>query len=350
MTLPDDFQNILIIKLKHLGDVLTTTPVLSAIRDAWPKARISYLINPGGEDLLRFHPDVSEVLTVPRSGGLKGQLAFLWKLRQRRFDLVLELSGGDRGAFLAWLSGAKARVGYRPLTDSRLDRRIFFTHLVTTVVESKHTVEYHLDALRVLGVEPGYRLMALNWPDEVEARVRGLLSDGGINPDKPYAVVHPSSRWMFKAWRPEGNAEVIDALRNSLDLPVVLTSGPDPKELAFAARVKEHVTTAPLDLTGRLTLAELAALIGGSRVFFGVDSLPMHMAAAVNTSAVALFGPSGEHMWGPWGHRHRVVAKDWPCRPCGRDGCDGSKISRCLVEIESAEVIAAIGDVLKNTS
>jgi heptosyltransferase-3 len=110
----------------------------------------------------------------------------------------------------------------------------------------------------------------------------------------------------------------------------------------YAADVIERCQTRPVDLTGRLNLSELAALIGRARFFFGVDSLPMHMAAATKTPAVALFGPSGEQHWAPWGPGHQVVAKDWDCRPCGRDGCAGGKISRCLVELTPNEVYPAL--------
>ena len=128
---------------------------------------------------------------------------------------------------------------------------------------------------------------------------------------------------------------------------MAVTSAPVDKETDFVREVLKAAKTKPLDLSGRLSLPELAALIAGAKIFFGVDSLPMHMAAAVGTPAVALFGPSGEHMWGPWGPGHKVVAKDWDCRPCGRDGCGGSKVSRCLVEIETDEVTEALDAVLE---
>ncbi|MEW5725420.1 MAG: putative lipopolysaccharide heptosyltransferase III [Thermodesulfobacteriota bacterium] len=340
------FGNVLIIKLKHLGDVLTTTPVITGIKALWPEAKVSYLINPGGEDLVKYHPEVSEVFIFPRNRGFGARVSLVRALRNRRFDLVLELSGGDRGAFLAWTTGASTRVGYDHKKDFR-GRRLTLTHRVTTPAASLHTVEYHLETLRVLGADPGYQPLSLHWPAEAQERVRERLAAGGRDPDGPYAVVHPSSRWMFKTWRPEGNAEVIDFLSREKGLPVVVTSAPEEKELAFVRDVLARTTSPPLDLSGCLSLAELAALIGGARVFFGVDSLPMHMAAAAGTKVVALFGPSGEHMWGPWGRGHRVVAKDWDCRPCGRDGCQGSKVSRCLVEIETPEVTAALEAVLE---
>lgn len=340
------FQNVLIVKLKHLGDVLTTTPLITAIKQAWPSARISYLINPGGEDLVRHHPQVTEVFAWPRNQGWLAQAGLITDLRRRRFDLALELSAGDRGAFLAWAGGAPVRVGYQPRTHGLIDRRRLFTHLVTTVPETKHTVEYHLDTLRTLGLDPGHLPMSLHWPAEAQDRVRQRLARAGLDNNSGYVVFHPTSRWMFKAWRPEANAEVIDYLTRKWHRPVVVTSAPDNHELVFVEQMLKHTRFQPLNLAGELSLTELAALIAGARLFFGVDSLPMHMAAAVNTPAVALFGPSGPHMWGPWGPRHRVISKNWPCQPCGRDGCEGSKISRCLVETTPEEVYPILAEVL----
>jgi heptosyltransferase-3 len=211
-------------------------------------------------------------------------------------------------------------------------------------------VEYHLDALRTLGVEPGEHLMSLHYPAEAEQSVRNALEQNGVSDHTPYAVVHPSSRWMFKAWTYEGNAAVIDYLTREKGLRVAVTAAPVEKELDFVKGVLSKTQSDVVDLTGRLDLMELAALIDGARMHFGVDSLPMHMAAALSTPTVALFGPSADQIWGPWGRGHEVIAKSWDCRPCHRDGCGGSKISRCLVEIEPEEVFPALDRVLKGAA
>ena len=151
---------------------------------------------------------------------------------------------------------------------------------------------------------------------------------------------------MFKTWRLEGYARVIDHLQEACGLNVMVTGGPEDKEQAAVQAILSQCRTHPLDLSGRLTLKQLGCLIGGARLFFGVDSAPMHMAAAVETPVLALFGPSGDIMWGPWGKGHRVIKKNWPCRPCGRDGCEGSKVSRCLEEITAEEAISGIESLL----
>jgi len=180
------------------------------------------------------------------------------------------------------------------------------------------------------------------WTPKDQETLNRILAEKGFKNQNPYVVVHPTSRWMFKTWRLEGYAEVIDYIQSKLDWAVMVTSGPDKKELDAVQEITKRCRTKPLDLSGRLTLKQLGCLIAGGKFFFGVDSAPMHIAAAVGTPVIALFGPSGDHMWGPWGEGHLVIKKDWACRPCGEDGCQGSKVSRCLVEITTEEVISGM--------
>ncbi|MBA4394873.1 MAG: hypothetical protein C0407_15080 [Desulfobacca sp.] len=151
---------------------------------------------------------------------------------------------------------------------------------------------------------------------------------------------------MFKTWRIDGYAEVIDYLQQKLRWTVMVTSGPEKKELEAVDQILKKCQSEPINLSGRLSLKQLGCLIAGGRIFFGVDSAPMHIATAVGTPVLALFGPSGDHMWGPWGEGHLVLKKDWSCRPCGQDGCEGSKVSKCLVEITTDEVISGIETLL----
>ena len=165
-----------------------------------------------------------------------------------------------------------------------------------------------------------------------------------------FAHLHMASRWPFKCWPAERVAALADAL-HARGLPVVLTAAPEAQELALIAAVLRAARGPAIDLSGQLSLKELAALSAQARLFVGVDSAPMHIAAAMGTPVVAIFGPSGELEWGPWdetgGGRHRVVASDrHPCRPCGIDGCGGGKLSDCLATLPVARVLAACDELL----
>jgi len=161
-------------------------------------------------------------------------------------------------------------------------------------------------------------------------------------------VVHAVSRWMFKAWPEACCADTVRALVDQ-GLSVALTSGPGADEVGAAGRIRSRAAVPVIDLAGRTGLRELAAVLAEARLFVGVDSAPMHMAAALGVPVVALFGPSGEHNWGPWGDGHVVVARPFACRPCGLDGCMGSKQSQCLEAIRPEDVLASVHRVLGQT-
>jgi heptosyltransferase-3 len=333
------YRRILVIKLKQPGDVLVSTPVLAALKQAWPEARVSFLVRRGTEEMLADHPLLDGLFVADR-----GQSSWraLWRLlrdlRQQRFDLALELSGGDRGAFFAWMSGARERVGFARPRQPFWQRGGLFTRLLLRPPAMMHMVEHDLEAVRALGASPCNPRLQFFWNDAVEAKIQAWLAEAALRPQN-YVVMHPGAGWRFKCWTPQGYARVIEALMGDWRLPVVLTGSRAEHEVELLREILAECRTQPFNLAGRLTLKELGALIAKARFFFGMDSAPMHLAAAVDTPAAVLFGPSGVFNWGPWGQGHLVITKDWECVPCGRDGCQGSKVSRCLVELGPEEVL-----------
>ncbi len=346
------YRNILVINLKHIGDVLVATPVFTALKEAYPDTRLSVLVDKGTEDMVTLNPVVDEVLVLDRAqraslvAGLFRQASFPLKLRKKHFDLVLELSAGDRGAFLGFLTGAKERVGFAPHRKRVLGRHCLFTRLVRINTTTQHMVDYNLALARSLGIEPLEKRLSIFWSETDEKACTKHLLDNELAEGDPYVVMHPTSRWLFKAWNSKGYALVCDHIAEKHKLPVVITSAPDEKEKRRIEEVFALAKSRPIDLSGQLSLKQLACCISKSLLFIGVDSAPMHIAAAVNTPAIVLFGPSGDHMWGPWGDGHIVIKKGWSCQPCGRDGCNGSKVSQCLEAITPEEVIYAVDEKL----
>jgi heptosyltransferase-3 len=340
----------LVIKLGHIGDVLVTTPVFTALKETWPGLAITALVNQGTEAMLKNSPYVDEVIALERGhdgrlAGLAYQLGLLKRLRGTRFDLSLELSGGDRGAFLSIAAGAKTRVGFAP-KKPHVRARAFHV-LADATGTQNHVVETFLRQVRALDIEPDDTALKLYPASTSQAKADALLEDHGLQARR-FALLHPTSRWMFKCWTPEGNAALIRRLGEQ-DLPVVLTAAPAEKERGFVESILEQDlgSAKVVNLTGRVDLPLLGALIQQAKVFIGVDSAPMHMAAALGTPVLVLFGPSGEKMWGPWQVRAQVLTGDCAERPCGRDGCGGSKISRCLVEMPPEKVLAALDRLLE---
>lgn len=348
-------KRVLVVCLKNIGDVVLASPVFSALKGAVPGASVDALVNGGTEDVLVENPDIGEVIVLDRRA-LKGvfsrlaaELRLLGAVRSGKYDMVVTLSSGSRGRNVALLSGARIRVGPEP-KKKKIFGVPYFTDPVRHAPRGRHYVERNLDCLRRVGIfpEPGARRTTFFEGAEATSRARGLLDGAGIKEGEPYMVAHPTSRWMFKCWPAGKVAGLIDRVRTECGLRVVLTSGPDGFEKAYVADLLEALTTEVVDFSARLSLRELGAVVRGARLFFGVDSAPMHIAAAVGTPVVALFGPTSAVDWAPWGEGHRVITSpDHECVPCGRDGCGGSKVSECLTDIGISTVFEAVRDGLR---
>ena len=355
---PARVRRALVIKLRHHGDVLLTSPVFSVLKRAAPHAEIDALVYRETASMLAGHPAISMLHTIDRSLKRQGVLAQargewqLWRaLLARRYDLVVHLTEHPRGAWLTRLVGARYGVAPERATAGRWWRATFPRRYLTPRATLRHAVELNLDALRRIGFWPedADKALVLVPGSDATARARTLLQAHGLVRGG-FVLVHPGSRWLFKCWPATTTAALLDRLKAD-GWPLVLTGAPDPAERALIAAIIKATRAPVVDLSGELTLAELAALIGAARLFVGVDSAPMHMAAAMGTPVVALFGPSGEAEWGPWRVPHRVVAStQHSCRPCGNNGCGGSNHSDCLLTLPEAQVAAAVADLLAATA
>lgn len=311
------------------------------------------LVNAGTEEMVEQHPLVDVVLVFPRQilefsfwRRIREEIAFARRIQRSGFDLVIDLSGGDRAALYALLSKARYRMGYDPLGRGFIGKRLLYTHLGVPRTSGEHMVIQNLDLIRQFGIGTSDLRVTLPPTEEVERWLAERLREAGVEEMEPVVQVHPTSRWLFKCWRDEAIARVIDRIQTGGGIRAVVTASPDVRERDRACRILSMVRTAPVDLTGKTTIRQLMAVARRSSLFLGVDSAPMHIAAAAGTPVIALFGPSGESLWGPWGAGHRVLTKPYPCRPCGRDGCEGSKRSLCLEAITEEEVWEKVSEML----
>lgn len=356
-----DVRSVLVTKLRHHGDVLLTSPVFTVLKRAAPHAAIDALVYRETAPMLEGHPAISHVHTIDRTWkarGLaaqaRGEMALLRDLRARRYDLVVHLTEHPRGVTLARLLRPRFAVARAPAKNAALWRR-HFTHFYRVPERTeRHVVEQNLDALRRIGIQPGEddRKLVLVPGGEAQTRVDALLAERGLAP-RGFVQVHAGSRWLFKCWPAERTAAMIGAVV-ARGTPVVMTGAPDERERALNDEILRALAPAArartFDLTGQLSLRELAALTSRARAFAGVDSAPMHIAAAVGTPTLALFGPSSEIAWGPWQVPARVVTSQHTCRPCGLDGCGGGKVSECLTTLPVAPVSGALHELLDATA
>ncbi|MEN8218058.1 MAG: putative lipopolysaccharide heptosyltransferase III [Pseudomonadota bacterium] len=343
-------QGVLVTKLRHHGDVLLTSPVFSVLKKHYPHLKLDALVYHETGEMLTLHPAIDHVFTVDRAWKKRGffkqvqnELALLKKLQAQNYDLLIHLTEHWRGLYLKRLLRVPFAVTQVYARRSGRYWRKTFTHHYPAPLNSRHVVEKNLDALRRLGLYPQTEDCGLVlFPGAgAEKRIDGLMQEYGLIL-KEFVQLHPTSRWFYKTWDAAKTSALIDRLEES-GRRVVVTAAPAEQELELVKRVLSNTKSAPVNLSGLLSLKELAALIARARCLVGVDSVPMHIAAAMSTPVVALFGPSNDILWAPWQVRHQVVSsKQHPCRPCAQHGCGGGGWSDCLNDIAVDEVFAAV--------
>jgi heptosyltransferase-3 len=351
-------RRVLVTKLRHHGDVLLASPVFTVLKRALPAVEIDALVYGETAPMLEDHPAIARIHVIDREAKKSGIVAharaergLLSALRARRYDLVVHLTEHPRGMWLARLLRPRYSVA-RELDRAHWLWRKSFTHYYRLPRSTpRHTVECNLDSLRRIGMQPtaAEKALVLMPGDAATRRARTVLEQHGVQ-SRRFIQLHPGSRWLFKCWSPERYAQFADRLAEG-GWRIVITGAPDSGERslvdAIVAQTALSTRASLVDLTGRLSLRELAAVTREARAFVGVDSAPMHIAAAMQTPVIALFGPSGEVEWGPWAVAHRIVTStEHPCRPCGIDGCGGGKISECLTTLPVERVCAALAELI----
>lgn len=296
-------MKILVIKFRNIGDVLLSTPLISNLKFYYPDSDIDFALNKGCEDMVSDNSYINNVIVYDRPrikkmgifSQFKEEIKFTRSIRNNNYDMVINLTEGDRGAQLALLSGAKVKIGF-PIRKGILSKIDIFDKIADDE-KWQHTVEKDLQFIKLLNKEIRSKEVAIFWSKEVERKVEETIKENHIS---DFVHIHPVSRWMFKCWEDERMARIIDYLYEEKRLNVVITGAPIRKELDRIEKILSLCKTKPVNLSGKLSLKQLACLSSKAKLFFGVDTAPMHMAAATNTPVLTLFGASFPVKWGPW--------------------------------------------------
>lgn len=326
------YKNLLIIKLRYIGDVLLASAVFGPLRQKYSQARIVALVNPGTQSIISHNPYIDEILQVPRSDW-KSQMRFLREIRSRQFDCVLDLTDGDRAALITAVTGAGTRIGFDH--EHRL-RRFAYTTCISASYGTMHMVDYHALVLKALGIEVSPDPPHVFITEKEEREADRLLGQLGIMEQK-WVMIHPAARYWFKAWPGERFAALADALE---DLGYAVVCVGQRGDEGTVERIQQSARSNVLSLVGRIDLLLLAALMKRCQLFIGNDAGPMHIAAGVGCSVVALFGPSDPAIWGPRGTNACVIYKGMDCRQCFHPDCF-RKEDQCMKQISVEEVLNA---------
>jgi lipopolysaccharide heptosyltransferase I len=297
--MPEGNPRILIIRLSAIGDCLHTMPVLCALRDKMPGAFLTWVVEGRSGDLLREHPALDELVIVPR-GWLKSP-RLVWQLRQKlrqlRFDIAIDVQGLTKSAVAAWLSGAPRRIGMKGV-----DGREISSWLNNELVEPQHThiVDRNIELLKPLGIDVPAPRFGLPRTSLEESRAEQIVRTAEVT--SGFAIINPGAGWPSKLWPAERFAAVARFLGHDHGLPsLVVWAGAKERAMAesIAAASEGHALMAP-----PTSLPELVSLARRARLFISSDTGPLHIAAAVGTPCVAMFGPMPAERNGPYGPGH----------------------------------------------
>lgn len=342
---PDEIKNILVIRTAYIGDVIMTLPLLKPLKERFKNSRITFLTSAKAEGVLQNNPYIDEIITYdpfwfyPTVWG--GYFKFIKGLKERAFDIVIE-SRGDIRELLLLVMPLKSfiKISYGVGGGG---------FLLTDVVPSKgrnHRVEYHLDIAKCLGCDTRSNMewgVYLN--DAEEKRISSMLNSEGLCDNDTIVAIHPGARKDLKCWSPEGYAAVADAIINEFGFPVLLTG--TPEEIPLVKKVEGMMLNKPVVIAGKTKLRELAGILDRCALFICNDSSPMHIAAAMKTPTVAVFGPSKSLETGPYGNIYRVVEKDFPCRyNCDENTCRHTVYKECMKTITPDDVYSAVHEIL----
>lgn len=326
----------LIVRLGALGDIVHALPVVAALREVHQTARIGWLVQPRFAALLELVEGLDHVHAVDR----RRVATIMRQVRGMRYGVCLDLQGLLKSAALARLSGSERVVGFsRPLLR---EPAAALAYSQTGGDGSAHVLDKNLSLLETLGIRSRTRRFPLRLPDTpVVSNTRQILRIGS---DAPFALVNPGAAWPNKQWPPDRFAEVARRLHEARGLKTAVLWGPDEATLAAAVA---RASGGAAQMAPQTTMVEAVALSASATVMLSGDTGPLHLAAAVGTPVVGLFGPTPPERNGPWNPRDRVVSVHAQCACVFKRRCTAA--AWCLAQVSVADVMSALDARLAGT-
>lgn len=348
----DPLVNILIVKTSAIGDVTHTLPALHALRAQYPDARITWLVEEAAADLIIGHRALDRVLVSRRKSwvrrlkkgpqrfaAFKEMVAFIRELRDTEYDLLIDFQGLLKSGLLVGLARARRKVGFGKGMEHAECSYIFLNERIPAVSMDIHAVDRELMLLKAIGIECREVVFDLPIGEEVRRAVADQLARHGVDAARPLVAVNPRATWPTKLWDNSKFAQLADQLLEQ-GWAVVFTGSSSDR--AAIETIFSLMRNRAANLAGITTLKGLAALYERCRLVISTDTGPMHIAAAVDTPVIALFGPTAPWRTGPYGKKHAVVRLDKDCSPCFKKHCE---TIACMKEISVEQVLGAVNDM-----
>ncbi len=345
-------MEILIVKLSAIGDVVHTLPVLDVLYHQFPESTINWVVEEKASDIIKDHPYLEKVIISKRKRWLKDLkkpslwypvlreiMGFIRELRAEKYDVGIDFQGLLKSGILVFLSRGKRKMGY---SNAREMSSFFLNEKVPFYPLDKHAVERNINLVRYLGAKPD----EINFPvivaEEDRKKIDSFISAHGLSASKPLIAIHSQAGWATKRWNPLKMARFADKLVELYAAQIVFTGGSD-ENLSIEA-IMSQMQHSSVNAAGETSLKELACLISLSRLMITVDSGPMHIASAMGTPTVVLFGPTAPWRTGPYCNNALIIRKQLSCSPCFKRECDSRT---CMEEISIDEVLKAVDRQIK---
>ena len=339
-------ENILVVKLSAIGDVIHALPVSYAIKEQYPEAHLTWVVEQAAYAILADNPCIDELILFEKAkfrsiGGFLREIGpFRRRLRTRRYDASLDLQGLFKSAAIAWNAGAKLRIGTANMREG--------AHLVSRPVRGAHAeghiVERYLDVARALGCRVGEVRFPVSVSDRDRMAADTLLAREGVQEGRPFVAFAVGANWPNKRWPVEHFAALADRLYHAHYVPVLVGGG--RLDATLAEDILRASEIPPVNLVGRTNLKQLAHVFTRAALVLGGDTGPVHLAAGLRVPTVMLMGPTDANRNGPYGQLQNAIEVDRPCRGCWKRACP--KGLDCLAAISVDAVAEKIGAVLRS--
>lgn len=336
-------DRVLVTRLDFLGDVVLSLPLVDAIAATHPGVEIDYLTRRPAADLIAPEERFARVFVLERGAGVGDSLRVIRALRRRRYRAVVDLYSNPRSAWISWLTGAPIRVG-----GDRRGRRHLYTHALPGDPAVRSASEFHLRYGRPLGADGAAGKPTLSLRDDELARARRALGQVGLGEGQRVVGVHPGGKWSVKRWPTASFAALTTLIRDRLGATVVAFTGPGEEEHTEALRREARGEVACLPV---LPVREFAAVVASLDAMVACDGGAMHVAVAVGTPTVGIFGSAEPDVWFPYEQLgpYRAAYREMDCRPCHRHECP-LRHTECLNALSAESVLAVLASVMNESA
>ena len=337
-------KNILIVKLSAIGDVIHALPVSYAIKERYPEAHLTWVVEKPAYPILEDNPYIDEIILFEKAkfrsiGGFLREIGpFRRRLRVRRYDASLDLQGLFKSAAIVWNAGARRRIG----TANMREGAQLMSRPVRGAHAAGHIVERYLDVARALGCTVDEVRFPVAVSERDRAAAEMLLAREGVQAGRPFVAFAIGANWPNKRWPVEHFAALADRLYRAHYVPVLVGGGRLDETLSQDIMAASEIP--PVNLVGRTNLKQLAHIFTRAALVLGGDTGPVHLAAGLRRPTVMLMGPTDANRNGPYGQLENAIEAQRPCRGCWKRACP--KRLDCLAAITVDEVVAKMRPLL----